>query len=137
MARKPVLTKGKPDAHAAIDPANFIREARKSKGLSLMEAAALVGVSHQAWQQWEKKGNLQVSQLPQVAAALGLSPAELVPGRQDLTFDERAVLMGFRAASERDRRTILRLIGDLTEPPPAPIEVRRPTPAVRAARGKS
>lgn len=137
MGKKTDLPKGKVDSEEEIDPANYIRDARKAKGLTLMAAAALVDVSHQTWQQWEKKGNLQVNQLPLVAEALGSSPAELVPGKSDLTPEERRVLMGFRAASERDRRAILRLIAELTEPTDDPLDVRRPSPASRRTRGKT
>ncbi len=137
MRKKPGYTRGNAPDAAEIDPANFIRDARKALGLSLMDAAARVGVSHQTWQQWEKKGNLQVSQLPQVAAALGVAPADLVPGKSELTAEERRVLMGFRLAGAREKQTILRVIADLSEPLPEAFEVRRPSSPGKSGRGKS
>jgi len=81
-----------------------------------MQAAELVGTTHQSFQQWELKANLQVNKLPAVARALGVTPAELVPGPIELTADERRLLTAYRAAGEREKRTIFRAAIDLTEP---------------------
>ena len=131
------MARPKKDATSTLaggDPANSIRVVREALGLSLMEVAERVPTTHQTLQQWELKGNLQVRQLPAVARALGVTPAELVPGIVHLTQDERRLLLGYRAAGERERRTILRVLTDLTEPPPEEFEQRAPRTAGKKPR---
>lgn len=86
-----------------------IREARKRKGLTQVEVASSLAVSPRAYQAWER-GSERVpsTRAPMLCDVLGLPHDEIC--RADLvadTPDEVALLSGFRAASEDERRAAL------------------------------
>ena len=86
----------------------LIRQMRKSSGMSQMQLAEKVGISHQQVQKYEKGVNkLSVSRMKQISGALGV-PASLIldgddplmpreqKGRSALLNDEARLLMLFR-----------------------------------------
>jgi transcriptional regulator with XRE-family HTH domain len=95
---------------------NRIREHRLAAGFSIEELSELVGMSPGAVQRKETGlRNVTVDELETFAAALTVSPADLVPGGVGLSAEERALIAALRDMPERDRRAVHNLAEGLTE----------------------
>lgn len=93
-----------------------IRDVRKGLGLTLEAVADKIGVQPQTLQRWETGARgITVDQLHDVAAALGVSPRELIPGDDGLSVEERDLLEWFRAAPAHERRAVTGLATSLSE----------------------
>lgn len=63
-----------------------IRDLRTARGMTLMELAAAVGVTHVSVLQWERPGCYpNAAKLPAIAAALGCTVDELFAPAGDIT----------------------------------------------------
>ena len=59
-----------------------IRQRRQKRRLSVEDAAARAGVPQPTWYHWEKGERLPLDALPAIAAALGCTPRDLIPGKE-------------------------------------------------------
>lgn len=109
---------GKKRTYNAARPGvrNRIREHRLAAGLSIEELSELVGMSPGAVQRKETGlRSVTVDELETFAAALKVTPADLVPGGVGLSEEEHALLQALRAMPDRDRRAVHNLAEGLSE----------------------
>jgi transcriptional regulator with XRE-family HTH domain len=92
-----------------------IAQARRARGWTQEQLAALVGVSRSAVAQWETGRAGQVtSNLSSIAAALNVGVEHLIQGEdkrapvQAINAEETALLRLFRVCSAEDRQILLR-----------------------------
>jgi len=97
-----------------------IRARRTELGISMRQAAVVVGVSHQQWTKWERNENrVGADRLTAIAQALKISADALLgleagqsdqPTAEDLALDEQArkLMKYFRELSPPDRSQLLR-----------------------------
>ncbi len=99
------------DMATAKSPPNRIREWRRHRGLSLEQLAERVGSTNQTIGRYERgERSVTIDVLLQLAPALGVKPADLLPDPESILSDEERRLM--RAASElgaEDRAALLRI----------------------------
>lgn len=105
-----------------------IRDVRKAQRLTMDQLAARLGVSAQAVQRWETSTRaISVDRLVQIADALGVPAAELLPDTPRLSRDEQDLLDWFRQASPAERSAIGALKHGFNERrKPETFEVRKP-----------
>ena len=96
--------------------AERLRDARRDRGLSQEQLARLVGVSRSAVAQWETGRSGQLgTHLSAVASALEIEVGWLLDGAernsasQSLLGDELGLLRLYRACSDEDRQTLMRM----------------------------
>lgn len=103
-----------------------IKRLREARGLSQEALANLAGVKYQSVQEWEQEDGTAPSRKRQaaVADALGVSVSELMTGNEassqlpaevDLTMDERALVVRYRAADPRWQLSLRLLAALATE----------------------
>lgn len=97
-----------------------IRARRTELGISMRQAAVVVGVSHQQWTKWERNENrVGADRLMAIAQALKISADALLglgaeqldqPTAEDLALDDQArkLMAYFRELSPPDRSQLLR-----------------------------
>jgi len=109
----------------------IIREFRKTRGLTQMELAELVGVSYQQIQKYEKKfGSISVERLKQIAKALDVPVTLFFPSDHEMAAesrevygklkdDERLLIQMFRTIKDRKtKHAILEFVKALTSTEP-------------------
>lgn len=115
-----------PYGHIPADANNHIRAVRNAKGLTLEDVAAGMKTTPQTVQRWEMEGNLTVKKLAELAALLGVAPAELVPGIRQLSDREQLLLDLFDRMGSSDQNTLGALARTLAEKDQQePFEVRK------------
>lgn len=97
------------------DANNHIRAIRKAKGLTLEHVAARMKTTPQTVQRWEMRGDLSVKKLNELAAVLDVAPAELLPGKPQLTERQQTLLELFARMTPAEQDTIGRLARSLAE----------------------
>lgn len=115
-----------PYGDTPVDANNNIRAIRKAKGLTLEDLATALKTTPQTVQRWELEGNLTVKKLHEVAAALGVAPAELLPGLPQLTERQQTLVELFERMTAAEQETVGRMVRSLAEKDEQePFEVRR------------
>jgi|Deesub1362B_J571_1020462.scaffolds.fasta_scaffold00082_75 transcriptional regulator with XRE-family HTH domain len=106
-----------------------IRKYRQRAGLTQMQLAEKLGITYQQVQKYEKgKSNITIERLYQIAEALRVSPAALLPDRERLfsleeekhnyeveKAEEKIVKLFRKIKNQRLRKAILNLLKELTK----------------------
>ena len=86
-----------------------IKQARDRAGLSLRQAAHIIGVSHVTIDKWETEGPPE-ARIPAIAEAYGVSEHWIKTGKPAGDVSEIAAIVAAAPIFEEDRRKIMDLV---------------------------